>query len=62
MRGGWGRYVATGCNKTAVLYEAETGKRLGMFSNEGVLDSQVALDNLTCGGSGGGGGGEGEGD
>uniref|UniRef100_A0A7S4KSA0 Transcriptional repressor Tup1 N-terminal domain-containing protein n=1 Tax=Guillardia theta TaxID=55529 RepID=A0A7S4KSA0_GUITH len=46
-----GRYVATGCNKTAVLYEAETGKRLGMFSNEGVLDSQVALDNLTCGDS-----------
>jgi len=46
-----GRYVATGCNKTAVLYEAETGKRLGLYSNEGILDSQVALDNLTCGDS-----------
>ena len=45
-----GRYIATGCNKTAVLYDAATGKRIAMFSNEGVLESQVALDNLTCGG------------
>jgi len=45
-----GRYIATGCNKTAVLYDAVTGKRIAMFSNEGVLESQVALDNLTCGG------------
>ena len=46
-----GRYIATGCNKTAVLYDAVTGKRIAMFSNEGVLESQVALDNLTCGDS-----------
>jgi WD40 repeat protein len=45
-----GRYIATGCNKTAVLYDAVTGKRIAMFSNEGVLESQTALDNLTCGG------------
>jgi len=45
-----GRYIATGCNKTAVLYDAVTGNRIAMFSNEGVLETQVALDNLTCGG------------
>lgn len=46
-----GRYIATGCNKTAVLYDAESGKRLCMFSNEGVLETQAALDSLTCGDS-----------
>jgi len=46
-----GRFIATGCNKTAVLYDAHTGARLCMFSNEGVLETQVALDNLTCGDS-----------
>lgn len=46
-----GRFIATGCNKTAVLYDAETGARLCMLSNEGVLETQVALDNLTCGDS-----------
>ena len=46
-----GRYIATGCNKTAVLYDAVTGKRIALFTNDTVLDSQVALDTLTSGDS-----------
>ena len=46
-----GRYIATGCNKTAVLYDAVTGKRMALFQNESVLDSEVAVDSLSSGDS-----------
>mmetsp|Transcript_29543 Transcript_29543/g.74283 ORF Transcript_29543/g.74283 Transcript_29543/m.74283 type:complete len:510 (+) Transcript_29543:34-1563(+) len=46
-----GKFVATGCNKAAVLYDAETGSRLALFSNEGVVESQAALDKLDTGDS-----------
>ena len=46
-----GRFMSTGCNKMAVLYDAETGRRICMFSREGVLETQKELDNLSCGDS-----------
>lgn len=42
-----GKYIATGCNKTAVLYDAETGSRLAIFSSNGVVESQATLDLLS---------------
>uniref|UniRef100_A0A7S1HJV2 Transcriptional repressor Tup1 N-terminal domain-containing protein n=4 Tax=Hemiselmis andersenii TaxID=464988 RepID=A0A7S1HJV2_HEMAN len=46
-----GRYVATGCHNAAVLYDAETGERLALFANQGVVESQAALEQLELGDS-----------
>ena len=59
-----GKYVATGCNKTAVLYDAETGQKLAILSNDGIVETQVrcpgrSLRERERGGGGGSGGGEG---
>ena len=43
-----GRYMSTGCNKMAVLYDAETGKRICMFSSDGVVETTEARENLGC--------------
>ena len=40
--------MSTGCNKMAVLYDAETGKRICMFSSDGVVETTEALENLGC--------------
>ena len=43
--------MATGCNKSAALYDAETGRRLGLFAGDTVVDSQAAADAAAAGDS-----------
>jgi WD40 repeat protein len=49
-----GRYMSTGCNKMAVLYDAETGNRICMFSSDGASVVENAEDLSTLSRPGGG--------
>lgn len=38
---GDGKYFASGCNKTAALFDVQTGRRVCMFVNDQVIPSLV---------------------
>mmetsp|Transcript_51813 Transcript_51813/g.135156 ORF Transcript_51813/g.135156 Transcript_51813/m.135156 type:complete len:581 (+) Transcript_51813:128-1870(+) len=48
---GDGRYLATGCNKSAALYEVDTGRRVCLFAGEAVVDTVAAADAAASGDS-----------